>query len=105
MVGKMTKNEKKLASLSFLLLIISIIIRCYIGITDVGLLVILSFTGILMWLIFLICAFFPADWRMTKKQKNKIENLMEYQNKYRMIVISFDILIAILFAFLIITLS
>ena len=61
MVGKMTKNEKILASLSLAVLVIAIIVKCFIGTTDTGVLVMLSFTGILMWLIILFCAFFPED--------------------------------------------
>jgi len=101
MVGKMTKNEKILASLSLAVLVIAIIVKCFIGTTDTGVLVMLSFTGILMWLIILFCAFFPAEWRMTEKQKSKIENHTEYQNKYRKIFIGIDTVIAILFSVLI----
>jgi len=72
---------------------------------DVGVLVILSFTGILVWLIFFVCAFFPADWRMTEKQKRKIKNPTEYQNKYRKIIIGLDIVVAILFSTLILFLG
>lgn len=101
MVGKMTKKEKILVSLSFVLLVIAIVVRCLIGTTDAGVLVMLSFTGILVWSIILFCAFFPAEWRMTEKQKSKIENHTEYQNKYRKIIIGIDIVIAILFSILI----
>ena len=101
MVGKMTKKEKILVSLSFVLLVIAIVVRWLIGTTDAGVLVMLSFTGILVWLIILFCAFFPAEWRMTEKQKSKIGNHTEYQNKYRKIIIGIDIVIAILFSILI----
>lgn len=105
MVGKMTRNEKILASISFAILVIAIMGRCLMGTSDTGVLVMLSFTGILVWLIFLVCAFFPADWRMTAKQKSKIANMEEYQNKYRKILIGLDVLIAILFAVLVVTLG
>lgn len=105
MVGKMTKAEKTLASLSIALIAIAIAVRCIMGTADVGILVMLSFTGILVWLIFFVCAFFPADWRMTAKQKNKIENPTEYQNKYRKFMIGLDVVMAILFAWLIIVLG
>ena len=101
MVGKMTKSEKILTCLSFALLVVAIIVESLIGTTDAGILVILSFTGILVWLIILFCAFFPAEWRMTEKQKSKIKNHTEYQNKYRKIIIGIDIVIAILFSILI----
>lgn len=105
MVGKMTKNEKILAVLSFVLLIAAIAVRSILGTADAGVLVILAFTGILVWLIFLVCAFFPADWRMTAKQKSKIDNMEVYQNKYRKIMIGLDVLISILFAILIVVLG
>jgi hypothetical protein len=38
---------------------------------------------------------------MTEKQKSKIENHTEYQNKYRKIFIGIDTVIAILFSVLI----
>ncbi len=101
MVGKMTRNEKILASLSFALLVVAIIVRCFIGTGDTGVSVMLAFTGILVWLIILVCAFFPAEWRMTEKQKSKIENHTEYQNKYRKIIIGIDFVIAILFSSLV----
>ena len=105
MVGKMTKNEKILAVLSFILLIAAIAVRSILSTAEGGVLVILAFTGILVWLIFLECAFFPEDWRMTAKQKSKIANMEEYQNKYRKIMIGLDVLISILFAILIVVLG
>lgn len=101
MVGKMTRNENILAGLSIALLVVAIIVKCFIGTGDTGVFVMLSFTGILVWLIIFVCAFFPAEWRMTKKQKSKIENHTEYQNKYRKIIIGIDCVIAILFSILV----
>jgi hypothetical protein len=100
MSGKMTKSEKVLEIIAIIFLIVSIIMRSIIGAKDTGTLVILSFVGILMWFIFLVCSFFPADWRMTEKQKNKINNPMEYQNRYRRIMIVLDVAFAVLFAIL-----
>ena len=101
MEGKMTKIEKIMAICSLLILITAIIVRGVIGVNDSGVLVILSFTGLLMWLIFLICAFFPSDWRMTEKQKAKIMN----QNKYRRTLIIIDTILAVIFAVMIMTLG
>jgi hypothetical protein len=58
-----------------------------------------------MWLIFFVCSFFPADWRMTEKQKNKINNPMEYPNRYRRIMIVLDVAFAVLFAILIMVIA
>ena len=103
MEGKMTKIEKIMAICSLLILITAIIVRGVIGVNDSGVLVILSFTGLLMWLIFLICAFFPSDWRMTEKQKAKIMNRVE--NKYRRTLIIIDTILAVIFAVMIMTLG
>lgn len=54
MEGKMTKIEKIMTIFSLLILIIAIIVRGVIGVNDSGVLVILSFAGLLMWVIFLI---------------------------------------------------
>lgn len=54
MEGKMTKIEKIMAICSLLILITAIIVRGVIGVNDSGVLVILSFAGLLMWVIFLI---------------------------------------------------
>lgn len=105
MIGKMTKNEKILASLSFILLIAAIAVKSILGTADTGVLVILAFAGILVWVILLVCAFFPADWRMTVKQKSKIANMVEYQNIYRKVMIGLDVFVAILFAVLVVTLG
>ena len=105
MEGKMTKIEKIMAICSLLILITAIIVRGVIGVNDSGVFVILSFTGLLMWLIFLICAFFPSDWRMTEKQKAKIMNRVEYQNKYRRTLIIIDTILAVIFAVMIMTLG
>lgn len=105
MVGKMSKIEKMFMSLSFALLLVAIVVRGIMGTADVGVWVILSFAGILVWVIFLVCAFFPADWRMTKKQKSKINNLTEYQDKYRRIILGVDVVISIIFAVLILMLG
>lgn len=105
MVGKMTGTEKLLAGLSFALLLIAIVAKCFIGTADMGVFVMLAFTGILVWLIFFVCAFFPADWRMTEKQKRKVENLTEYQNKYRKVMIGLDFVVSVLLSILILCLG
>ena len=105
MEGKMTKIEKIMAICSLLILITAIIVRGVIGVNDSGVLVILSFAGLLMWVIFLICAFIPSEWRMTEKQKAKILNRVEYQNKYRRTLIIIDAILAVIFAVMIMTLG
>lgn len=79
--------------------------KCLIGYNDAGTLVILAFIGGMVWLIFLVCAFFPADWRMTENQKKKISDMVQYQNNYRKVLIVIDVVIAIAFSVFIITVS
>ena len=89
MEGKMTKIEKIMAICSLLILITAIIVRGVIGVNDSGVLVILSFAGLLM----------------TEKQKAKILNRVEYQNKYRRTLIIIDAILAVIFAVMIMTLG
>lgn len=105
MEGKMTGAEKLLAGLSFALLVVAIVAKCFMGTADVGVFVMLAFMGILVWLISFVCAFFPADWRMTEKQKSKVENLTEYQNRYRKIMIGLDFVVSVLLSILILCLG
>lgn len=105
MTGKMTKFEKVIEIIAACILVDSIILKCLIGYNDVGTLVILAFMGVMVWFIFLICAFFPADWRMTENQKKKISDMVQYQNNYRKVLIGIDAIIAIVFSILIITVS
>lgn len=105
MSGKMTKSEKIFEMIAILLLAGSIGVKSALGAKDAGILVALSFVGILIWMIFFACAFFPADWRMTEKQKNKIRDLTEYQNRYRRMMIALDIVFAVLFAILIMVIA
>lgn len=105
MTEKMTKTEKIFEIIAFCILVGSIVLKTFIGYNDVGTLVILSFVGALVWLIFLGCAFFPADWRMTENQKKKISDMVQYQNSYHKVLIVIDVIIAVGVAVLIITVS
>lgn len=109
MKGIIMKNMKKidkiLIIISALIIVASIIIRAITGANDVGILVMLSFAAIMVWVIFLVCSFFPADWRMTKKQKDKIKDMGKYQANYQTILILIDTLAAISFALIIILIA
>lgn len=83
MTGKFSKKQKTALWITFLLIIISIVIRTVLGVEDAGILVVLSFINILLYVILMVCALFPADWRMTDKQKEKIKDMAQYQSKYR----------------------
>lgn len=104
-MAKMKPWEKFLTLFSFLMIVFSVIMRCLCGVHDMDNLVILAFMGILMFVIFLISSFFPADWRMTEKQKAKIDDMNAYQEKYRKIFISITFVISFSFAVMIFFLS
>ncbi len=98
---QMSKIEKLAIILSGVVLALMIIVKIIVGYNDMGVLVTLSFFGIMMWILFWVCAFFPADWRMTKNQRNKIEDKDKYQRNYRKIMISVDVVVALVFSVLI----
>lgn len=104
-MAKMKSWEKFLTLFSFLTIVVSVIIRCLCGVHDMDNLVILAFMGILMFVIFLISSFFPADWRMTEKQKARIGDMDVYQEKYRKIFICITFAISFAFAVMIFLLS
>lgn len=104
-MAKMKTWEKFLVFLSFLMLMISILLKCLWGINETGNLVILAFIGILLFVIFLTCSFFPADWRMTEKQRSKIRDMNAYQEKYRKLFIIITFIFSLISAGLILMLS
>ncbi len=105
MEGKMTGTEKVLEGLAFGLLVISIVIRCLLGVSDTGVLVVLAFTGILLYVIFWVCAFFPADWRMTDARREKIKDMDAYQTKYRRILVGVNLAFSVVISILIIVIK
>jgi Na+-transporting methylmalonyl-CoA/oxaloacetate decarboxylase gamma subunit len=99
---KKARWEKVLETLGILLILVSIVYKCFSTITDSGTLVILAFMAIMLYVIFLVCAFFPADWRMTSKQKEKIKDMQAYQARYRKILVIINFAISICSSLLII---
>ncbi len=95
MEGKMSKSEKIIELLAFVVFMISVIIKSILGTKDAGVLVMLAFLGVLVYVILFVCAFFPADWRMTEKQKEKIENKEAHQAMYRKICVICNMLFMI----------
>jgi len=80
---KMTTGEKLLEILALVLLIIATIIKSQMGVEKTGHLVMLSFVGIMAYVIFLVGAFFPADWRLTERERARIVDKEQYQTNYR----------------------
>lgn len=101
MEGKFTKLEKRLELLAFCIIALATIVRAVLGVDDAGVLIIMVFAAVLMYIIFLVAAFFPADWRMTQKQKSKIGDREKYQATYRRVLVHINLLCSILFGGLI----
>ena len=60
----------------------------------------LSFVAILLFIIFSIAALFPATWRMTDREKEKISDLKRYQEKYTSIFVIVNLVLSIFMALL-----
>lgn len=101
MEGKFKTWEKWLELFAFLLILLSGIYKgiCYDG--DIGIVVILSFVAILLFVIFLAVALFPATWRMTDKEKKKIKDLSQYQENYTRVFVMVNMVLSILMCILI----
>ncbi len=68
---------------------------------DRGVLITLLFVAILLYVIISIAALFPATWRMTDKQKEKIKDLTRYQEVYTSIFVIINFGLSILMSFFI----
>ena len=82
MTGKLKTWEKIVEIISLLLIVVAGIYKAVSGDVDGGLLGVLIFIGIMLFVIFLVGALFPETWRMTKRQKEKIDDEVKYQEKY-----------------------
>lgn len=101
----MSKSEKLVQLGSFVVLIVGIILKALIGYEDMGVFMILAFAGILLWVCLAVAAFFPADWRMTERQRQKIGDMDSYQAKYRKILIGVNLVLTIGFMILILVIG
>ncbi len=102
MTGRMNKTDKILQLTALAVIIASITAKAIIGCDDTDVLVVMSIVAIMLYVIFLVCSFFPATWRMTIKQKGKIKDEAAYQNRYRRVLAVFNLVVALLLACLII---
>lgn len=67
---------------------------------DMGVVITLSFVAILLFIIFSIATLFPATWRMTDREKEKISDLKRYQEKYTSIFVIVNLVLSIFMALL-----
>lgn len=101
MQGQMTRGEKLFEMFAFLFLLIVTVTKFVIGVADLGVLVIMAFVAFWFYIIMLVCAFVPADWRLLEKQKKAIVDRDAYQTKYRRIMVGVNFFFSILFSVLI----
>lgn len=103
MEGKFSKWETCLEAVVFLLLLVTGTYRIAGHEGDAGAVVMLLFTGILLFIVLTVAAFFPATWRMTEKQKEKIKDPARYQEKYRRGMVIVNVVLSLGMAALILT--
>lgn len=105
MEGKLKTWHKILELFTFLLILVSSIYNGIYRDTDKGIVITLSFVSILLFVILLVAALFPATWRMTDKQKEKIKDLIRYQENYTSIFVIVNMVLSVFMVFLIWTIS
>ena len=93
--------EKILEVVALILLIIATIIKSQIGVEKTGHLVMLAFLGIMVYVMFLVAAFFPADWRLTEQERAMIDDKEQYQANYRRTWVCINFAFCIFFCWII----
>lgn len=101
MSGKFSSGEKIAESISVVLLILACVVKGVRGASDTGILVALTFVAILLFVLLFVAALFPADWRMTARQKEKIADTGRFQEKYRKIFVLLNLIVSIIMALVI----
>lgn len=100
MEGKFNIWQKCLEIVCFVLILASSIYKGLFCDGDMGVVITLSFVAILLFIIFSIAALFPATWRMTDREKEKISDLKRYQEKYTSIFVIVNLVLSIFIAWL-----
>ena len=98
---KMALWEKILEILALVLLVIATIVKSQMGVEKTGYLVMLAFLGVMVYVMFLVAAFFPADWRLTAQEKAMIEDKEQYQVNYRRTWVCINFAFSIFFCWVI----
>jgi len=105
MEGKFKNWQKWLELLIFILILVSSIYKGICCDKDVGIVVILSFTAFLLFIIFSVAALFPATWRMTNKEKERISDLTQYQEKYTSVLVIVNVVLSLFMVSLILVIG
>ena len=98
---KMTMWEKGFEIVALILLVIATIVKCQIGVEKTGYLVMMSFVAVMTYVIFLVAAFFPADWRLTDRERAMIADKERYQANYRKVLVGVNLAFSIFFCLII----
>lgn len=95
MEGKFKTWQKCSELITFLIVLLSGIYNIICGEEDKGIVIMLFFTAVLLFVIFHTIALFPATWRMSDKEKKKIKDITGYQEKYTSIVVIMNVVLSI----------
>ncbi|MBR1816866.1 MAG: hypothetical protein IJ763_09215 [Lachnospiraceae bacterium] len=87
MTGKLKTWEKIVEIIYLLLIVMAGIYKGLSGRVDGGILGFHIFIGIIVFASFLVAAFLPATYRMTKEQKAKIKDEAKCQERYTMALV------------------
>lgn len=93
--------EKCLELCAFLGILMSSIYKGICCDGDIGIVITLSFVAILLFVIISVVALFPATWRMTDKEKEKIKDLIRYQENYTKVFVVVNMALSIFMVFII----
>lgn len=105
MEGKFNIWQKCLEIVCFVLILASSTYKGLFCDGDMGVVITLSFVAFLLFIIFSIGALFPATWRMTDREKEKISDLKRYQEKYTSIFVIVNLVLSIFMALLILVIG
>ena len=105
MEGKFNNWHKCLEVACFVLILTSSIYKGLYCDGDMGVVIILSFVAILLFTIISIAALFPATWRMTDREKEKIRDLKRYQDKYTSIFVIVNVVLSTFMVLLILVIA
>ena len=81
-MSKLTKWQKVVELLVFLVIVATGVYKIGFSAHDTGVAVILLFVTLLLFAVLTVAAMFPATWRMTDREKKRIEDPVKYQDKY-----------------------
>jgi hypothetical protein len=101
MEGKFTAWQKIVLTCTFLVIMASAGIRMIMHAGDQGAIIVLSFMAIVLFCSLSVAALFPATWRMTTAEKNKISDVAQYQKKYASVLVVVNALLSLVMIFLI----